>query len=76
MPKVKIYSTPICPFCKQAKDFFKEKKIEFEDIDVSENQEAAKEMKEKSGQMAVPVIEINEKILVGFDAEKIEQALK
>ena len=76
MAKVKIYSTPTCPFCKAAKEFFKEKGIKFEDIDVSKNEEAAKEAKEKSGAMSVPIIEIDGKIIIGFDKEKIEQALK
>ncbi len=75
MPKVKVYSTPICPFCRMAKEFLKEKGIEFEDIDVSKDQKAAQEMIEKSGQMGVPVIEIDGKIVVGFDKEKIEKLL-
>jgi len=75
MPKVKVYSTPTCPFCHMAKEFLKEKGIEFEDIDVSKDQKAAQEMIEKSGQMGVPVIEIDGKIVVGFDKEKIEKLL-
>ena len=59
-----------------AKSFFKEKKIEFEDFDVTLNPKAAEEMQKISGQSGVPVIDINGKILIGFDAEKIEQALK
>ena len=74
--KVKVYSTPACPWCTRAKEFFKEKGIEFEDINVAENQEAAKEMMEKSGQMGVPVIDINGKIIVGFDQGAIEEAIK
>tara|TARA_Y100000310_G_C20502106_1_gene724527 strand:- start:435 stop:665 length:231 start_codon:yes stop_codon:yes gene_type:complete len=76
MPKVKIYSTLTCPYCKMAKAFFKEKNIEFEDIDVTSDKKAAQEMKKISGQSGVPVIDINGKILIGFDAEKIEEALK
>jgi glutaredoxin-like YruB-family protein len=75
MPKVKIYTTPFCPFCKLAKEYLKEKGIEFEEIDVSKDEEAAKEMIQKSGQMGVPVIEIDGKIVVGFDKEKIDQLL-
>ncbi len=59
-----------------AKAFFKEKNIEFEDIDVTSDKKAAQEMKKISGQSGVPVIDINGKILIGFDAEKIEEALK
>jgi glutaredoxin-like YruB-family protein len=76
MKKVKIYTTPACPFCVMAKEYLKEKGIEFEEIDVSKNEKAAKEMIEKSGQMGVPVIEIDEQIVVGFDKEKIDELLK
>ncbi len=76
MPKVKIYSTPTCPYCKMAKDFFNEKKIKFENIDVSSNTKAQKEMKKISRQLSVPVIVIDDKIFLGFDQEKIEKALK
>ena len=76
MKKVKVYSTQTCPWCHKVKDFLKENKIEFEDIDVAENQEAAKEMTEKSGQMGVPVIDIDGEMIVGFDQEKIKLALK
>lgn len=73
---VTIYSTPTCPYCHIAKDFFKENKIKFKDIDVSKNRKAAEEMIEKSGQMGVPVIVIGEKVIVGFDREAIKKALK
>lgn len=75
MPTVKVYSTPICPWCHRTKEFLKENNIEFEDINVAENREAAKEMIEKSGQMGVPVVEINGEIIVGFDEAKIRKAL-
>ena len=75
MTEVKVYSTPTCPWCVKVKEFLKEKKVDFEDIDVSENQEAAQEMIKKSGQMGVPQIEINGKIIVGFDQEAIETEL-
>jgi len=73
--KVKIYSTPTCPFCMMAKKFLKENNIDFEDIDVSTDQAKAQEMVQKSGQMAVPVIDIDGEIIVGFDKEKIRKAL-
>lgn len=77
MPKkVIVYSTPTCPYCYMAKDFLKENMIKFEDIDVSEDQEKANEMIEKSGQMGVPVIDIDGTILVGFDKEKLKKELK
>jgi len=76
MAKVKVYSTPTCPWCKKAKDFLAENKIEFENIDVSSDQKASEEMVEKSGQMGVPVIDIDGTVIVGFDQEKIKEALK
>ncbi len=74
--QVRVYSTPTCPYCHMAKDFLKQNKIKFEDIDVSKDREKAQEMIEKSGQMGVPVIEIGKKILVGFDKEELKKALK
>lgn len=73
--KVKIYSTPTCPYCKMAKEYLKEKGVEFEDVDVSTDQEAAKEMIGKSGHTGVPQIEINGKIIIGFDREALEKEL-
>lgn len=73
--KIKVYSTPTCPFCVMVKDYLIEHNFEFEDIDVLEDKKAAKEMIQKSGQMGVPVVEINGKIVVGFDKEKINELL-
>jgi len=73
--KVKVYSTPVCPFCIRAKQFLKESAVSFEDVDVSMNQEAAEEMIKKTGQMGVPVIDIEGEFIVGFDKEKIKKAL-
>ncbi len=73
--KVKVYSTPACPFCIRAKQFLKENTVSFEDIDVSMNHEAAQEMIKRSGQMGVPVIDIEGELIVGFDKEKIKKAL-
>jgi glutaredoxin-like YruB-family protein len=74
--KIKIYSTPNCPYCLLAKNFFQKNNLEYEEIDVSNNREAAEEMIEKSGQMGVPVIEIDGKIIVGFNLSEIKKALK
>ena len=73
---VKVYSTPTCPYCHMAKDFLKENNIEFEDINVAEDKDAANEMIEKSGQMGVPVLDIDGQVIVGFDKEAIKKALK
>ena len=72
---VKVYSTPTCPFCTRAKQFLKDNNIEFENIDVSANQEMAQEMVDKSGQMGVPVLDIDGKVIVGFDKDAIKRAL-
>ena len=74
--KIKVYGVPTCPFCKKAKEFFKGKGFDFEDLDVSVNHDLAKEMIKKSGQMSVPVIEIDGEIIIGFDKEKIETLLR
>lgn len=73
---IKVYSTPTCHWCIRLKEWLKEKGVKFKEVDVATDQEAAKEMVKKSGQMGVPQIEINGKIIVGFDKEKIEEALK
>ncbi|KPJ71633.1 glutaredoxin [Parcubacteria bacterium DG_74_3] len=72
---VKVFSTPSCPFCVSLKHFLKEHNIEFEEFNVAEDKKAREEMIQKSGQMGVPVIEIDEKFVVGFDKEKISQLL-
>ena len=72
---VKVYSTAACPFCKLAKDFLKEKNIEFQNFDVGQDKDKLAEMKEKSGQMGVPVFDIEGKIMVGFDKEAVSKEL-
>ena len=71
-----IYSTPTCPFCKKAKDFFSEHNVEYTEIDVSANEQKAEEMIQKSGQMAVPVIDVDGEIIVGFDEGRLREILK
>jgi len=73
--KIKVYSTPTCPYCYTLKEFLKERGFEFEDIDVAQDEKAREYMVEKSGQMGVPVVEIDDKIIVGFSREKICKAL-
>ncbi len=75
MAKVIVYSTATCPYCVMAKDFLKQNSVEFEDIDVSQDKEKAQEMMDKSGQMGVPVIDINGKIIIGFDKEAMKKEL-
>ncbi len=76
MPKkVKIYTTPTCPHCIRAKKFLENSKITFENIDVSASQANAQEMVDKSGQMGVPVLDIEGEIITGFDKDRISKAL-
>jgi len=73
---IKVFSTPTCSFCVTLKSFLTDHNVEFEDINVAEDKEAAKEMIEKSGQMGVPVLDIDGEIVVGFDKKKIVELLK
>ncbi len=72
---VKVYTTSTCPYCTMVKTFLKEKNITFEEVDVGRDRIAAKEMVDKTGQMGVPVVEIDGKIIIGFDKEAINQEL-
>jgi glutaredoxin-like YruB-family protein len=73
---IKVFSTPFCIYCVSLKQFLKEHNIEFEEVDVSKDKVAQEEMIKKSGQMGVPVIEIDGEIIVGFDKNKISELLK
>lgn len=75
MPKVTIYTTPTCVYCKMTKAFFKENNVVYEERDVSTDAVARDEMIAKSNQMGVPVIDIDGKILVGFDKEGLSKLL-
>jgi len=80
MLKVKIYTSPTCGYCDMAKDWMKEKKIEYEEVDVAKDPKAGQELVKISGQMGVPVIIIEKgekkSIIVGFDQGKLEEILK
>lgn len=69
---VKVYSTPTCPWCTMAKKYLSEKNVNYEDVDVSKDRNAAAEMVSKSGQRGVPVIDIDGNIIVGFDKDRID----
>ena len=73
--RVTVYSTPTCPYCIRAKQFLTENNIPFENCDVSSDQQKAEEMIQKSGQMGVPVLDIEGEIIIGFDKDKIKTAL-
>ena len=73
--KVIVYSTQICPYCVMAKNYFKDNNIPFEDIDVSKDKGKGEEMVKKSGQMGVPVIDIDGSIVVGFQPQVFKDLL-
>ncbi|HED05403.1 MAG TPA: NrdH-redoxin [Ignavibacteria bacterium] len=75
MAKVSIYTTPTCGYCKLAKEFFKENDVEFEEFDVAADEAKRNEMIEKSGQMGVPVIYVDDEMTVGFDKAKLTELL-
>ncbi len=70
-----MYSTPTCTYCRLAKDYLRQQKIQFTEYNVASDKRRAEEMTRKSGQMGVPVLDINGRILVGFDKSQIERAL-
>jgi len=72
-PKVTIYSTPTCPYCHMAKEFLSEHKVPFTDYNVAESEEKRNEMLKKSGQMGVPVIDVNGEVMVGFDQGRLAE---
>ena len=74
--KVTIYTIPNCVYCMMAKDYLKEHKVGFKEINVFQDKDAAKEMIDKSGQMGAPVIDVGGKIIVGYDEREMEIALE
>ncbi|CDM68452.1 Glutaredoxin-like protein [Clostridium bornimense] len=73
---VKVYSTDSCPWCVKAKQYLKSKGVEYKEINVAEDMEGREEMVNLSGQMGVPVVNINGTIIVGFDRPAIDEALE
>ena len=74
--KVKIYTTSTCPWCVKTKEFLKANNIFYEEINISLDEKARNEMFEKSGQLGVPVTDVEGTIIVGFDKEGLKKALK
>lgn len=73
--KVEIYSTPTCHFCHMAKDFFNDNGVEFTDYNVATDAVRRTEVVERSGQMGVPVIFIDDQMVIGFDEDKLRELL-
>jgi len=76
MPKVTIYTTPSCVYCKMTKEFFKENNVAYEEKNVATDAAAREDMIKKSGQMGVPVIDVDGELTVGFDKERLSELLK
>ena len=72
---LKIYTTPTCVYCQMAKEFFKENNVSYQEHDVSSDAKAREEMINKSGQMGVPVIDVEGEIVIGFDKERLMELL-
>ncbi|MFC1789557.1 glutaredoxin family protein [Patescibacteria group bacterium] len=73
--EIKVFSTPVCPYCYSLKAFLEDKGFSFEDIDISKDEKMKNYLLEKSGQMGVPAIEINGEMILGFDRAKIVKSL-
>ena len=73
--KVTIYTTPYCQYCKMAKEYFKSKNVEYAEYDVMTDVAKREEMIKKTGQLGVPVIDIDGKFIIGFDKPKINEYL-
>ena len=73
--EIKVYSTPTCPHCVRAKEYLSSKGVSFKNIDVSSDQAAADEMIKVSGQMGVPVIVIDDQVIIGFEKSRIDSFL-
>ena len=74
-PSVTIFTTPSCVYCKMAKEFFKKNNVTYQERDAASDAAAREEMVKKSGQFGVPVIEIDGKIIIGFDQQRLKEAL-
>lgn len=73
---VKVYSTPSCPYCRKAKEYLDELSVDYENVNVAVDKDAAQKMVELSGQMGVPVIDVDGKVIVGFDKNALSEALE
>lgn len=75
MANVTIYTTPTCVYCKEAKSFFTENNVEYKELDVAVDEQAREDMVKKSGQLGVPVIDVDGTVVVGFDKGKLSDLL-
>lgn len=73
--EIKIYTTPTCPYCMKAKEYFKKKGLKYTEYNVAQDRQALQEMVKVSGGRSVPVIEVDEEVMIGFDQERFEKIL-
>lgn len=73
---IKVYSTPTCSYCKMAKKFLDDNNITYKDIDVTEDRDALDDIIKRSGQMGVPVIDIDGDLIIGFNQAKLKEKLE
>ena len=75
MSDVKIYTTPTCPYCIKAKEYFTRKGIKYVEYNVAQDKEALQEMTKLSGGRSVPVITVDDEVLIGFNQDKLDKLL-
>lgn len=73
--RVLVFTTPTCPWCTRAKAYLRERRVPFREVDVSRDAAAARDLARRSGQMGVPVIEIDGRPVVGFNRPQIDRLL-
>jgi glutaredoxin 3 len=73
---ITLYSTPSCSYCRMVKDWFKQRNVRFEEYNIAADPRRADEMVRKSGQMGVPVTDVNGRIIIGFNTAELERALR
>ena len=73
--RVLVFTTPTCPWCQRAKSYLRSKSIPFKEVDVTRDQQAARDLVRRTGQMGVPVIEIDGRPVVGFDQRQVDRLL-
>jgi peptide-methionine (S)-S-oxide reductase len=74
--KVKVYSTPTCHHCREIKEFLQSNNVEFEEIDIADNEEARNMIIEKTGRIGAPIVQIKDEFIFGYDRKKMESLLK
>lgn len=76
MSNIIVYTTPTCVYCHMAKEYLKTKNVEFTEKDLSKDRDAIQEVLDKSGQLGVPVIDIDGKLVIGFDRNRINALIQ